>query len=72
MRGSNPRKTTWGDICVNDPLISQEKLPLIPSRTAGQRGERNEAGEDLAAVTHKIDQSSLHTASRRAGMAGTG
>ena len=41
-----------------------------PARTAGERGERNEAGEGLAAVTHKIDQFSLHTALGKAGMAG--
>ena len=42
------------------------------SRTAGERGERSEAGQGLAAVTHKIDQFSLHTASGKAGIAGTG
>jgi hypothetical protein len=31
------------------------------SRNAGEGGERSEAGEGLAAVTHKIDQFSLHT-----------
>jgi hypothetical protein len=40
-------------------------------RTAGEGGDRSEAGEGLAAVVLKIDQFALYTALVEAGIAGT-
>jgi hypothetical protein len=47
-------------ILLTSPITERELF----SCTVGEGGERSEAGQGLAAVTHKIDQFSLHTAAR--------
>jgi hypothetical protein len=53
MRGSSPRKTTWGDMKVDNPLILQEKFARTALPPAGGEGSvRGPSGSAVLPTSH--------------------